>query len=79
MAMNDILEDTKSEFRVDDGDHERYAHYVEKSESMRGYVEGKPVVALCGKIWVPYKDPRKFPICPTCKGILDSLFLPSDD
>jgi uncharacterized C2H2 Zn-finger protein len=27
------------------------------------------VKALCGKIWVPTRDPEKFPVCPTCKEI----------
>ncbi len=40
---------------------------------MRGYVEGKPVVALCGKKWVPSRDPRKFPVCPTCQEVLARL------
>ena len=34
---------------------------------------GKAVRALCGKKWVPSRDPEKYPICPTCKEIFDSL------
>ena len=29
-------------------------------------VLGVPVTALCGKTWVPSKDPKKYPICPEC-------------
>ena len=30
---------------------------------------GTPVVALCGKVWVPSRDPERFPICPECQEI----------
>jgi hypothetical protein len=31
------------------------------------------VIALCGKVWVPGRDPDKFPVCPDCKKIYDKL------
>jgi uncharacterized C2H2 Zn-finger protein len=31
------------------------------------------VRALCGKVWVPGRDPEKFPVCPDCKKIYDKL------
>ena len=34
---------------------------------------GTPVVALCGKVWVPSRAPEKFPVCPECKEIWESL------
>jgi hypothetical protein len=71
----DELIETQADLSLDDGDHDRYAHYVRKDEMMAGYVEGKPVIALCGKIWVPNRDPKKFPMCPSCKEIFDALFL----
>jgi hypothetical protein len=52
-----------------DGDHERFSHYVDKNKITESAVTGKPVRALCGKKWVPSRDPEKFPICPTCKEI----------
>lgn len=56
-----------------DGDHDRFAHYVPKSELTRAYVEGVAVRALCGKQWVPSRDPERYPICPTCKEIKASI------
>ena len=56
-----------------DGDHERFAHYVRKSDIVRANVEGVPVVALCGKRWVPNRDPSRYPVCPTCKEIMARL------
>lgn len=54
---------------TDAGDHERFSHYVDKNKITESVVTGKPVRALCGKKWVPSRDPEKFPICPTCKEI----------
>ena len=34
---------------------------------------GRPVVALCGKVWVPKRDPSQFPVCPDCKRIYDEM------
>lgn len=58
---------------VDPGDHERSSHYVRKEKIVESAVLGTPVIALCGKVWVPGRDPEKFPICPTCKDIYDGL------
>ena len=61
-----------------DGDHERFAHYVKKEKILESAVSGDPVIALCGKVWVPGRDPQRFPVCPTCKEIFDGL-TPGDD
>lgn len=58
---------------TDDGDHDRFAHYVRKADAARAAVEGTPVVALCGKVWVPSRDPDKYPVCKTCAEIRDKL------
>jgi hypothetical protein len=34
---------------------------------------------LCGKVWVPVRDPARFPICPTCKEIYEGLRGPDDE
>ncbi len=58
---------------LEDGDHERYSHYVQKNKITESAVMGTPVIALCGKKWVPGRDPEKFPVCPDCKQIYESL------
>ena len=65
----------EEEVRLDnnDGNHERFSHYVRKEKIVESAVTGKPVKALCGKKWVPNRDPEKFPICPTCKEIYSKL------
>jgi hypothetical protein len=57
-----------------DGDHDRFSHYVSKEDAMKAYIEGVQVTALCGKKWVPSRDPEKFPICPTCKELYGIVF-----
>jgi len=60
------------------GDHERFAHYVRKEKILESALSGEPVIALCGKVWVPGRDPNRFPVCPTCKEIYDGLREPQD-
>jgi hypothetical protein len=67
-----------------DGDHERMSHIVlegfkpEKGDFIsagpsvvEGMVNGTAVKALCGKIWVPGRNPQRYAICPTCKEIAE--------
>lgn len=58
---------------LEPGDHERFSHYVRKEKIVESAVLGTPVVALCGKVWVPSRDPQKFPVCPECKKIHEQL------
>ena len=63
----------RPDYRVEEGDHERFSHYVPKDKLTEAMVMGTPVVALCGKVWVPSRDPERFPVCPECKEIWESL------
>jgi hypothetical protein len=54
-------------------DRDRYAHYVSKERIAESRLTGRPVVALCGKVWVPKKDPSNYPICPDCKRIFEEM------
>jgi len=56
------------------GDHDLFSHYADRAEVMRSLVEGTPVTALCGKTWVPSRDPERYPVCPTCREIHATLF-----
>jgi len=72
----DVLEDTRTDERTqttDHGDHERLSHFVPKDKLMDAMVNGTPVVALCGKVWIPSRDPQKYPVCPECKEIWESM------
>jgi hypothetical protein len=64
---------TRPDLSHGDGDHERFAHYVRKDKVVDSAVTGTPLTALCGKVWVPSRDPKRFPVCPECKEIYESL------
>ena len=51
---------------------------MRKEKILESAVSGSPVIALCGKVWVPGRDPNKFPVCPVCKEIYDGLRAPQD-
>ena len=72
MSESTVL-DKRTEKLLDDGDHERFAHYVNKTEKTKSAVTGNPVRALCGKKWVPNRNPENFPVCPECKKIYEEL------
>ena len=67
------LEELLRQEQVDDGDHDRFSHYVKKEKILESALTGKPVVALCGKKWLPGRDPQKFPVCPDCKEVWESM------
>ena len=60
--------------QIDKGDENKFAHYAEKVSVTEGYVLGTPVLAVCGKLFIPSRDPKKFPLCPICKKISEALF-----
>jgi hypothetical protein len=71
-----VLEDERVEQDLrttDDGDHERFSHFVPKDKLTDAMINGTPVIALCGKVWVPSRDPEKYPVCPECKEIWENM------
>lgn len=71
--MTSVLEDTET---VDaDTGEPKFAHYADSTSVTEGYIMGKAVVAICGKIFIPSRDPKKYPICPICKELSEALLL----
>jgi hypothetical protein len=71
---------------LEDGDHDRFTHIVLEGYTPKdgefvpidnsvvgGMINATPVKALCGKVWVPGRDPQKYPVCPTCKEIAQAM------
>lgn len=52
-----------------DTDDEHVAHIVRKGGLTEALVEGREVEAICGKRWIPTRDPAVLPICPECRRI----------
>lgn len=66
----EVREETQ---RSDDGDADRFAHYVSRDRIAESRMTGRPVVALCGKVWVPRRDPSQYPVCPDCQRIYEEM------
>jgi hypothetical protein len=57
----------------DTEDAERFAHWVDANKADRAALRDGAVVALCGKVWKPSKNPDDYPICPQCEELHDKL------
>ena len=71
----DVLEDVNTDTKNDDNDEEQFAHYAESASVTEGYIMGTPVIALCGKVFVPSRNPERLRVCSICKEIVEALFL----
>jgi hypothetical protein len=79
--MSSIFDSVVAEETViayDENGDQIFTHYAHKDKVTEGYVMGTPVEALCGKVFVPFRNPDKYPLCPMCKDLLESLFRPSE-
>lgn len=41
-------------------------------------INGTPIEALCGHVWVPSRDPKQLPLCDTCKEIYETYRMFND-
>lgn len=72
-VLDRLAKELEEEKQIEDGDQDRFSHYVPKDKIVESAVTGKPVRALCGKKWTPSRDPEKFPVCPDCKRIYETM------
>lgn len=72
-STDTLIREDERTVPTDEGDHEKFSHYVAKDKLTEAMVMGTPVVALCGKVWVPSRAPEKFPVCPDCKEAWEGL------
>ncbi|MDO4913902.1 MAG: DUF3039 domain-containing protein [Bifidobacteriaceae bacterium] len=73
-----VLERTQTQENpelTDNGDSDRFSHYVSADRMLESRITGRPVVALCGKVWVPQYDrnPDDYPVCPECLRIYNEM------
>jgi hypothetical protein len=69
-VVPDIISDIVEEFEFEEPS---LAHIVPKDDIMNGYINGVPVLALCGVRFIPTRDPNKFPLCQGCKERIGEL------
>ena len=67
------IEIERSTAPVDGEERDRQSHYVKRDEILKSMDTGNPATALCGKKWIPNRDPQKYPLCKTCQKIFTSL------
>jgi hypothetical protein len=67
--------DTDEDLETEDGP---VAHIVKvgpgedaAAKVLQARIEGTPIEALCGHVWVPARDPKRLPICQKCKDIYE--------
>jgi hypothetical protein len=41
-------------------------------------INGTPLEALCGHVWIPSRDPKQVPMCQKCKDIYDTYRMFND-
>lgn len=57
----------------DVGSPDDMSHYCRKEEIARAAVEGGLVVALCGVLFRPLRDPQNYPVCQRCAELLEQF------
>lgn len=72
--MTDTMAEVDTRPITNDGDHDRFAHVVVPASAVtQSYITGEPVTAVCGKTWVPSRDPERYPLCARCAEILRAM------
>lgn len=69
----DTLEQIDTDQATDNGDHDKFSHYVPKEAILEAAINGTLALALCGKLWLPNSDPDNFGVCPECKDVYEGL------
>lgn len=72
----DIVEDTNVEVEFEEP---TVSHLITKQDALNGYINGVPITAVCGHVFVPTRDPDKFPLCQKCVEIAKSMFQDGED
>lgn len=79
--MSDVLTDPEvTDPDTEDGDP-TYTHivgplYTEagkipgRTRIMEAMINGTAVEAICGYLWVPFRNPENYPLCPRCEEIV---------
>ena len=52
------------------------AHIVTQRDLIHSQITGEAIRALCGKVWVPKRNPDDYPLCPACAELFNRLGAP---
>lgn len=73
LLEKDKVEETTVELGDEAGDHDRFSHAFKNEDVDKAVFTGEPAKALCGKKSIPLGAASKFPVCPTCKEIYETM------
>jgi hypothetical protein len=71
-ALPDLDAPPVVELTEEDDDPEA-AHIVTQRDLIHSQITGQPIRALCGKLWVPKRNPDDYPMCQACVEMLNAL------
>lgn len=54
-------------------DEPEVAHIGRREDVNRAYVTGEPITALCGAVFVPSRDPSRYPVCEPCQEVMQRI------
>ena len=54
-------------------DEPKIAHIAPAADVNRAYVTDEAITALCDVVFVPTKNPNRYPVCEPCKAVLDQI------
>jgi hypothetical protein len=60
-----VLEETEGDENPD------AAHIVTQKDLIHSQLTGEAIRALCGKMWVPRRNPDDFPMCQACVDVFN--------
>lgn len=65
------LDQAPVEVLTEDEEAPDAAHIVTQADLIHSQVTGEAIKALCGKMWVPKRNPDNYPLCQACTEILN--------
>lgn len=65
-----ILPDESVETETSEPD---VAHWARRGDIAMSSLTGEPIEALCGVLFVPMRDPSRYPVCPACKRVMSHI------
>lgn len=67
-----VVEPDLTDPELEEGEPE-VAHIGRKEDVNRAYVTGEAITALCGTVFVPSRDPSRYPVCEACQEVMQRI------
>jgi len=70
--MTEVIGDIQTNEEID-AEEPLVAHIVHRDDSMRGYILGERIMAVCGYTFIPSRNPEDKPMCEECREAIGRL------